>query len=237
MPYRKKFRLAAALLGLGVLLLIAILAAPPDMLAETFAQGFSQRIAVTRVPNDQILAPINNSSKFAFLEEIGWEMTDVYVVSPGRTAVMTEGTFHEGFVIQSRVTNANYPDFTTGILEMQLSAFSPIQDMPGQQAGKWYIHGEWQITDAGAGPAVTAFRYGPHTVKGVVNLELGYNPLIRENHSLFLSRPVRFAASGPGTSAESPQAALIGNTRFSHVYSLTGSSPLAPAMEKTEEGR
>jgi len=244
MPHRKKFRLAAALLGLGVLLLVAVLAAPPDMLAESLKEGLRPQPSATKAPNDQTLiaAPIVPGSaditgQFAFLEEIGWKMSDAYVAHPGRTAVINEGTLQDGFVVKALVTNPDNPNFTTGILEMQLSAFSPAQNMPGQTAGKWYIHGEWKITDANAGPEVTQYRYGPHTFKGVVNLELDYNPLTREGQPQFLSQSVHFADPGETIQGQPPQAALIGNTRFNDAFQLSGDSLLAPSTANSEGGQ
>lgn len=242
MPHRKKFRLAAVLLGLGVLLLVAVLAAPPDMLAETLKEGFSLKTAEPRTPNDQTLTsvpvnPVGISGEFAFLKEIGWAISEVEVAHPGRTAVIAEGTLQDGFIIRALANNPDYANFTTGILEMKLSAFSPAQDMPGQKAGKWYIHGEWKITDAKAAPEVTQYRYGPHTFKGVVNLELDYNPLSKEGQAEFLSQPVHFAAPGETMSNQPPQAALLGNTRFNEAYQLSGDSLLAPSTANSEGGQ
>ncbi|MCB8985216.1 MAG: hypothetical protein H6659_15395 [Ardenticatenaceae bacterium] len=241
MPHRKKFRLAAALLGLGVLLLVAVLAAPPDMLAETLKEGLSQKVSGTRTPNEQTLVGASASAvstgEFSFLEEIGWKITEAYVAHPGRTAVITEGTLQDGFIVKALAVNPNNTAFTTGILEMKLSAFSPAQDMPGQKAGKWYVHGEWKITDANAGPEVAQYRYGPHTFKGVVNLELDYNPLNKESQTIFLSQAVHFADPGETIEGQAPQAALLGNTRFNDAFQLAGDSLLAPAAAETEGGQ
>lgn len=243
MPHRKKFRLAVAILGFGVLLLVAVLAAPPNMLAETLREGLSQTVALTKAPTDQRpvvdsapVRPVSIKGQFEFLKEIGWSISEAYVAHPGRTAVITEGTLQDGFVIKAIVTNPDYPNFTKGILEIQMSAFSPAKDMPGQKAGKWYIHGEWKITDANATAEVTQYRYGPHTFKGVINLELDYNPLTKEGQAQFLSQPVRFAAPGETIQSQPPQAAIIGNTRFNEAFQLSGDYLLTPATAETEGG-
>ncbi|NTV76041.1 MAG: hypothetical protein HGA66_17780 [Holophaga sp.] len=69
------------------------------------------------------------------------------MLKPGATTIDAQGTMTSGYVLEATAKALN-PDtpVQNGTFKIELNAFSPSQDMPGQKAGTWYVRGDWQIT-------------------------------------------------------------------------------------------
>ena len=106
-----------------------------------------------------------------------WQISQTRVMAQGETTVIPEGVLSSGYVLRGKASsNEEGAPFIEGIFQVTLSAFSPTKDMPGQKAGKWYVRGDWTLTDSNADPAARQFRHNPHLISGTLTAELDFNP-------------------------------------------------------------
>lgn len=232
MNKKKTFRIFIILTFVGMLIFAGMLASTNTTLAEFFKAGFKTRITITRPDKpDTVIVGVPIGANITLLDDIGWTITDAVVISEGQQANIAEGFYQAGYRIQATAVSPNNPTFTTGILDLTLSAFSPSSDMPGQKAGQWYVHGEWAITDVNVIDEALDYRYSPHMVKGVINRELAVNPLVSGSEGALLSQPAQFFASVEGGQAYRGDGAFTGNTQFDEAMQLFNQADSAPAMD------
>lgn len=106
-----------------------------------------------------------------------WKLLRPVVTGPSRTAESTEGTLVTGFTLTADAkARGEMMPFRDGRLQLNLSAFKLTSDRPGVKAGRWYVHGQWTITDAHATLEQTRGRRNPRVIRGLVNTELPFNP-------------------------------------------------------------
>lgn len=105
-----------------------------------------------------------------------WTLGTPDVVSSGERVALPEGTFISDYVVEAAATGDDPDLLPEGILRLTLSAFSPRVDMNDQDKGQWYVTGKWELVDNDSDPSADV-RTVPGTLKGLVNLELPYNPL------------------------------------------------------------
>jgi hypothetical protein len=136
---------------------------------------------------------------------LGWQLTQARMLKPGATTIDAQGTMTSGYVLEATAKALN-PDtpVQNGTFKIELNAFSPSQDMPGQKAGTWYVRGDWQITKRGITAAEQASRHGPSFLNGSLSVELPFNPVTEAgpvNAAVSLSRAPQAGrwASGNGT--------------------------------------
>ncbi len=106
-----------------------------------------------------------------------WQLTNAKIVNSGQTAVTKEGTLITGFTVEATATTTDpAASFQTGKFQLALTMFSPSKDLPGQKAGRWYVYGDWSITDPNASPEMLEAKHSPAVIKGKVSADLSFNP-------------------------------------------------------------
>mgnify|MGYP001065216326 CR=1 FL=1 len=135
----------------------------------------------------------------------GWQLTRARVLDPGVTSIAAQGTMTSGYVLEAtaKALDPNTP-VQNGTFKIELNAFSPSQDMPGQKAGTWYVRGDWQIAKRGITAAEQESRHGPSFLNGSLSVELSFNPATDAgpvNAAVSLTRAPQAGrwASGNGT--------------------------------------
>lgn len=104
-----------------------------------------------------------------------WQLTKARVVDQGRTETVSEGTLITGFIVEAKAKSRHDNLIKDGTFRLELSAFSPRRDMPGQKAGRWYVQGKWVI-DANGNPASVKERHKQGTAQGSIDADLDFNP-------------------------------------------------------------
>jgi hypothetical protein len=137
-------------------------------------------------------------------EAVAWDLANVEVVDAGQVITLDEGVMTKGYTLVARARSTGGNVVPEGQLVLKLDAFSPFADMPGQQAGLWYIRGDWSITRKNAPPESANARHSPDVVKGKIQAELGFNPAEEAgNWSALATLPMSTAAGrwgrGQGT--------------------------------------
>jgi hypothetical protein len=108
---------------------------------------------------------------------LGWELTQARVVSAGTTTAVPQGVITAGYVVEANATATDEATpVQSGRFRIELTAFSPRQDMPGQKAGQWYVRGDWRISQPAASEAEEVARHRPSLVNGSLSAELPFNP-------------------------------------------------------------
>ena len=106
-----------------------------------------------------------------------WKLARPVVTGPSRTSESAEGTLVTGFTLTADAkASGEMVPFRDGRLQLNLSAFRLTSDRPGVKAGRWYVHGQWTITDAHATLEQTRGRHNPRVIRGLVSTELPFNP-------------------------------------------------------------
>ncbi len=111
-------------------------------------------------------------------ETVIWQLTDVQVVNRGQTVATQEGILTTGYTVEATARSKEGNLVPEGKFQLTLTAFSPHRDMPGQRAGRWYIQGDWVITDVNANEneEEAKARHSPAIVKGALLADLTFNP-------------------------------------------------------------
>lgn len=109
-------------------------------------------------------------------ENIGWQLTNSRVMNPGKTATLPEGTLISGYQVEADAKGIGRSPVAKGTFQMTASFFSPSQDMPGQQAGQWYVQGSWKITDTRLTTEQRKTRHNSGTIQGLFSAQLPFNP-------------------------------------------------------------
>ena len=115
-------------------------------------------------------------------ENVVWEISKPEIINAGETVVMEQGTLVKDFVVQAKAKSKYNNVVPEGTIVMTLSAFLPSRDLPGQEAGVWYVQGEWVITKKNALPESANARHSSDKAHGSMKAELGFNPLSEPNN-------------------------------------------------------
>jgi hypothetical protein len=109
---------------------------------------------------------------------VAWQLSEARLLSPGTTSESPQGVMNTGCRIEAKAASADpRAPFPLGTFHVTLTLFSPKKDMPGQQAGRWYLRGDWSLVAFDAPPEALRVRHNPYTLKGTVTGELGFNPV------------------------------------------------------------
>jgi hypothetical protein len=74
--------------------------------------------------------------------------------------------------------------------------------MPGQQAGRWSITGDWTLVDQRGDAQAKKARHNPYTMAGKLSSDLDFNPLVEQRSwSAAASLPMSIAAGRWGRGA------------------------------------
>ncbi|HSR32266.1 MAG TPA: hypothetical protein VLY63_17020 [Anaerolineae bacterium] len=132
-------------------------------------------------------------------EMVIWELTKTTVVDAGQTKTDAMGTFTEGYTIEAKAKAKHNNVVPEGRLWLTLTAFSPAEDMPGQEAGFWYVQGKWRITKKDADPEALKVRHNPEVIEGSLQAKLDFNPATGQgNWTGVASLPMSLAAGNWG---------------------------------------
>jgi len=149
---------------------------------------------------------------------LGWQLTQARVRKAGVTTTGPQGSLTAGYVVEAtaRAVNPTTP-IQNGTFEIELNAFSPSRDMPGQKAGVWYVQGDWRITKRGITHAEGKARHSPSLVNGSLKVDLPFNPA---TGSGLLSAQVRLPRAPQGGHWASGSGTFSGNERFEGVMQI-----------------
>jgi hypothetical protein len=104
-----------------------------------------------------------------------WVIDRLDVVSEGHRRLLPEGRLVEGFTLQAPVEAREGAPLGDGVLVVQLSAFSPANDLPRQPKGLWYVKGTWRLVAAGS-QTPASVRHAPDVLQGLVSAALPVDP-------------------------------------------------------------
>ena len=107
-----------------------------------------------------------------------WKLANGRVVKAGKSRDVMQGTMSSEHVVEAEaITEDPACSFPKGIFRISLTAFLPNRDMPGQKKGRWYVRGDWTITDINTPPDALKARYSPHLLRGMLTAETSFNPV------------------------------------------------------------
>lgn len=104
-----------------------------------------------------------------------WAVGRLEVVSSGQRRQLAEGTLVEGYTLKAPVKARDGAPVGDGVLVVQLSAFSPAQDLPRQPKGLFYVKGTWRLVEDGS-QAPASVRHAPGLLQGLVTAALPVDP-------------------------------------------------------------
>jgi len=141
-----------------------------------------------------------------------WQISKANVIDPGKTITTEKGTLTEGYVIEA-VADAISSDtpIKKGTFRITVNAFLPAEDMPGQEAGNWYIQGNWSITDEKATEKEKKARHSVGVVTGNLLATLNFNPCVSSGA---VSAQVIFPMTPNGGVWARGEGTFIGNEKF-----------------------
>jgi hypothetical protein len=111
----------------------------------------------------------------AFAEEHAWTLSDIAITRPGQVSALADG-IRISYVLHGNVQATSSTIVKEGSFQLIVSAFQPSHDMPGQQAGRWYIRGDWTITDAQAPPPARGQRHRQGVIAGMLVSDMDEDP-------------------------------------------------------------
>lgn len=147
-----------------------------------------------------------------------WQLLDSEVVSPGETLTGSTGILTKGYVVEARAVSAQgSAPVRNGRYTVDMTAFSPQKNLPGQKAGFWYVRGTWTLTDLPADSEQLKAHHNPETIKGIIEAELPFNPLTEGgNFDAQVRMPMALGAAGWA----SGNGTFTGNERFEGTLNL-----------------
>jgi hypothetical protein len=114
-------------------------------------------------------------SPASLAEDHAWTLSDIAMEHPGQTSALADGMIVR-YLLRGSVSTTGGTDTKEGTLQLVVSAFQPNHDMPGQRAGRWYIRGDWSITDSQAPSPMRGQRHRRGELAGTLVSELDANP-------------------------------------------------------------
>jgi hypothetical protein len=116
-------------------------------------------------------------------DTIQWQVQNTRVVSGGTVVSEVDGTLVAGYVIEGdAVSLEEFAPVRQGRIVLELRIYSPAQDRGAQRAGRWYISGDWSITDPSAGPPPDKARHSSSVVKGTIVGSFAFNPALERRN-------------------------------------------------------
>ncbi len=109
------------------------------------------------------------------------------MIDRGSTTHSAEGTLITGIAIEAEANSDQHLVIKHGKFFMTASIFSPVTDVPWLKAGKWYLRGDWTITNLKSSPQEIRAGYRHAVVKGIMLGEISFNPLDSKNNRRELS--------------------------------------------------
>ncbi len=113
--------------------------------------------------------------------ELEWCLQKARILDTGSSSRTTEGTLVTGIIIEAEAVSDQHLAIKQGKFVMTASIFSPVTDVPWLQAGKWYLRGDWTITNQKSSPQEVRAGYRHAVVKGIMLGEISFNPFETKN--------------------------------------------------------
>lgn len=131
-------------------------------------------------------------------KELEWQLQGARVIDSGSNSRTAEGTLVTGIIVEAEAISDQHLLIKQGKFSMTASLFSPVADVPWLKAGKWYLRGDWTITNPKSSPQEVRAGYRHAVVKGIMLGEISFNPFELKNHrreiSLQAIMPMSIAA-------------------------------------------
>lgn len=127
----------------------------------------------------------------------GWWLSGAKVIDEGQWLRTEQGLLLTGYKIEARVHNGAVLPFQQGVFAIELSAFQPAQEMPGQQAGRWYVSGKWTIANANAKDN-WAGRHDPQVIRGHMQWDTALSPFSQQARESVQDIPLTLLVETPG---------------------------------------
>lgn len=161
---------------------------------------------------------------------IDWQLSGAKVNSWGAIATMKEGRMRTGIKIEAKAdTSTPEAIFSEGIFHIDMTAFSPLKDMPGQKRGQWYLRGSWTITAKDADPSVVKARHNPFLLAGVLSTSLPFDPAVKSG---LMEAQVRLQRGGTKPLiGRMPPGSYSGNSNFEGTLTI----PFLPSAAKGKQ--
>ncbi|NTW97065.1 MAG: hypothetical protein HGB28_00740 [Oscillochloris sp.] len=132
----------------------------------------------------------------SFGEEQAWTLSAIAIDRPGLVRPLADG-MSITYALHGAIQATGSASVKEGTFDLIVSAFQPSHDMPGQQAGRWYIRGDWSITDAQAAPPVRGQRHRQGVMAGTLVSEVDENPFAApQSVALPLHLPMTLTEAG-----------------------------------------
>lgn len=109
-------------------------------------------------------------------ERVVWELSKAEVINAGEVIEMEEGILIKGFVVEAKAKSKDGNLAPEGRFVLTMDAFWPHKDLPTQDAGFWYIQGNWSISKKNATAESLKARHSPDVINGHLKAQLTFNP-------------------------------------------------------------
>ncbi len=114
--------------------------------------------------------------------ELEWRLQKTSIVDAGTSSRTAEGMLVTGVIVEAEAVSDQHLSIKQGKFFMTASIFSPVTDVPWLQAGKWYLRGDWTITNEKSSPQEIRAGYRHAVVKGIMLGEISFNPFESKNN-------------------------------------------------------
>lgn len=132
----------------------------------------------------------------ALAKDLAWTLSNIVIDHPGRASTLATGNIIR-YVLRGSANSTSGTNIKEGAFQLIVSAFQPSHDMPGQRAGRWYIRGDWSITDAQAPTPMRGQRHRRGVLAGTLVSEMDANPFTATRaFTLPLNLPMTLTDSG-----------------------------------------
>ncbi len=116
------------------------------------------------------------------MSELEWQLQRPRIVNYGSKTRTADGTLVSSIVIEAEAVSDHRLAIRKGKFSMTASIFSPVTDVPWLKTGKWYLRGDWTITNLKSSPQEVRAGYRHAVVKGIMLGEISFNPFDSRNH-------------------------------------------------------
>ena len=113
--------------------------------------------------------------------ELSWDLQRGKIIDFGTSSRTSEGVLITCILIEAEAVSDQNLSIKQGKFFMTASLFSPVTDVPWLKAGKWYLRGDWTITNLKSSPQEVRAGYRHAVVKGIMLGEISFNPFEFKN--------------------------------------------------------
>ncbi len=168
---------------------------------------------------------------------LAYELKNARVISQGQTVSDDKGVLNYDYVIEADAVPADGPARTgpAAVFRAKLSSFGPSRNMPGQQAGTWYLQGVWTIRPTSSANSFRPFKEKRHesvSYRGMLDSTLKFDPF---ESSGYVSANIKVPTSLSGDGWLSGTGSFTGDSSFAGMLILdVNKPPQAKPVESKE---